>query len=197
VVSASSDSEQSQVLSPVRTTAEWLEALSQPATASGSRGPLLDVVTRYPHWPAVKPPWAWTSKQIGGSNQDCVLAAFRSASSRARDESSMSGFNTSSDDGIRAVARLYGMSSIKATQLRERLPPIAPNQIRQYMGAGNPKTSRAFIQAPALDNKAGRFHAYAALGIDSQTHKVIAWDPDADHADLKLVPISLIELTFV
>lgn len=187
----------SPVLSPTTTRDKMLEALNQPATGDEAYRPLAAVVTRYRDWLNKRPPWACISTDIAGSNQDCVLAAFRSASSRKVDESSINRLNTSSDDGIRFVARLYGMGRISSEQLMSLLPRIEPQQISKYTQGTNPKARRAFIQAPALDGVRGRYHAYAAVGIDTKTKKVIAWDPDENHRDFKLVPPSLIELIFI
>ncbi|WP_206954900.1 hypothetical protein [Trinickia acidisoli] len=198
VVSSEDSSDVSLQSPPVRkTTREWLADLDAASTSTAVRRPLMDVVTRYPKWDGQKPIWARSSKEIGGSNYDCVLAAFRSAKGKTLDESAVSNLNTSEDRNIRKVAQIYGMREIKGRDLKAQLPNVSPNEIDRYTESNSPKHRRAFIQTPALDNAPGRYHAYAAIGIDSETDKVIAWDPDADHLDLKLVPLSLIEMTFI
>jgi hypothetical protein len=169
------------------------------AKAGGSSGVprqvLLDAVTKYPHWDGDRPEWGWGSKDIGGSNQDCVLAAFRSVKGQKAEESAVSSLATSTDQGIRTVARIYEMREITIETLRRELPRIRPSEIEKYMAPS--KHTRAFVQAPAMDNKRGSYHAYAAIGIDRDSRKVIAWDPDASHLNLKLIPQSLIEMIFI
>lgn len=177
------------------TSAEMLEALNRPVT---NRGPLLPKITLYPGWVRSKPVWAIGSQQVEGSNQDCVIAAFRSAKGESRNESPLDGRMTSTDEGIRAVAALYGMREIQARDLENNLPKVDRNQQwQEYATKIDPNHKRAFIQAPALYGGPRNYHAYAAFAIDRETRKVIAWDPDNNHLDLKLVPISLIKLTFI
>lgn len=154
---------------------------------------LRDEITSYAGLDSL--PNAYVSSSVAGSNQDCVIAAFRTAKGRQLDENSISGFNTSTDEGIAVVARIYGMSRIRRDELRRLLPELSPNE--------PPKADarRAFIQAPAVSGMSGRYHAYAAIGIHSRTGKIIAWDTDsveqeARGAKFKLVPFSLVELAY-
>ena len=169
------------------------------AKAGGSstvpRQALQDAVRKYPHWNRGKPKWAWGSEDIDGSNQDCVLAAFRSVKGEKAGESAVNSRATSTDQGIRTVAQIYEMREIKIETLRRELPRIRPSEIGKYMASS--EHTRAFVQAPAMDNKRGSYHAYAAIGIDHDSRRVIAWDPDASELNLKLIPQSLIEMIFI
>lgn len=176
-----------------------LEQREKEAKAGGNAAvppqALQDAVTKYPHWGRDRPKWGWGSEDIDGSNQDCVLAAFRSVKGAKAGESAVSSLATSTDEGIRTVARIYEMKEIAIGTLRRELPRIRPSEIKKYTESS--EHTRAFVQAPAIDNKKGRYHAYAAIGIDHDSRKVIAWDPDASDLDLKLIPQSLIEMIFI
>jgi hypothetical protein len=80
------------------------------------------------------------------------------------------------------------MERVTAADLPRILPTVR-------FGAFPPEGApRVFITAPALLGK-GR-HAYAAIGIDANSGKIIAWDPDNDHQNLKAVPMSLVRQAF-
>jgi len=132
-----------------------------------------------------RPDGAWDSKQIAGSNQDCVLAAFRSVKRGiAEGESRFASKMTSRSEDIASLAQAYHMESVD----RETLPSFLPALMdRQGPPAG---ATRAFISTRAASGP-GR-HAYAAIGVDTKTGKIVAWDPDDNEKNLKLVPMSFI-----
>jgi hypothetical protein len=151
------------------------------------RPPLKDLVTKYGN--PFTPSNAYISGQIVNSNQDCVLAAFRTVQRGvpAR-ESEFNGVETSTSEAIERVASAYGMERVTAADLPRILPTVR-------FGAFPPEGApRVFITAPALLGK-GR-HAYAAIGIDANSGKIIAWDPDNEHQNLKAVPMSLVRQAF-
>jgi hypothetical protein len=123
------------------------------------------------------PKSAVISKNINGNNNDCVIAAFRTARPGV-DDTAIIRTVTSTEDGINLVARVYGMRSIE------------PRLLPQFLKTG--KT--AFINAHSLGGAS--YHAYAALGMD-ESGMVIAWDTDNDEHDIKLIPIELIWLAFI
>ncbi|MGN6232616.1 MAG: hypothetical protein ACTHNZ_15815 [Trinickia sp.] len=132
-----------------------------------------------------RPDGSWDSKQIAGSNQDCVLAAFRSVKRGiAEGESRFASKMTSRSEDIASLAQAYHMESVD----RETLPSFLPALMdRQGPPAG---ATRAFISTRAASGP-GR-HAYAAIGVDTKTGKIVAWDPDDNEKNLKLVPMSFI-----
>ncbi|HET6254628.1 MAG TPA: hypothetical protein VFE32_11165 [Puia sp.] len=163
--------------SPVRTSAEpfsvagYLEDLDKRAK-EGPKGPLGGIprITTS----SFKPPaGAVTSKSVNKNNNECVLAAFRSAKPGVNDRDLLDKM-TSTEEGIAMTGKVYGMVKISAADLKGILK------------AGK----RAFINAPAMEGSG--YHAYAAFGIDDKTGKIIAWDPDNTHADVKLVPFELV-----
>lgn len=179
--SSSSSGEESRSGSPnaVIDPTAYLAALDQ-RTASQTVSPLGGArVTPY-QGPLPKPRDAKTSWTVSGNNSECVLAAFRTAKPGINDSELVSTM-TSTEGGIAQVARVYDMR------------PIDPSQLAVELQKGK----RAFINAPSLGGAAGRYHAYTAIGVDPATGKIIAWDTDNDHADLKLVPIELIWLAYV
>jgi hypothetical protein len=149
-----------------------LEQLNQPSQglAAPLGGPRITVAP--PELQKI-PKGAVHSRQVNGHNNDCVLAAFRTVKSGVDDNSLMNSM-TSTEDGIATVAQVYNMNSISSDELVTRLN----------------RGQRAFINAHALSGKS--YHAYAALGIDVTTGKVIAWDTDSTQQNIKLVPIDLI-----
>lgn len=124
-----------------------------------------------------RPTGATISKQVNGHNNDCVLAAFRTVKPGINDDALVMKM-TSTEEGIALVAHVYGMRTVSKKVLVETLR----------------SGGRAFINVPALGG--GGYHAYAALGIDVETGKIIAWDTDNNHADIKLVPIELVWLAY-
>ena len=122
-----------------------------------------------------RPSGATLSRDVSGHNQDCVIAAFRTVKPGINDLDLASQM-TNTEEGIAKVAQVYGMSKIEP----DKLPTVLQ------------KGRRAFINAPSLGDPS-RYHA--AIGLDA-SGKIIAWDPDNDHADLKLVPVKLVWLAY-
>jgi hypothetical protein len=114
------------------------------------------------------------SREIARSNQDCVLAAFASLTGNLDEARRHANEMTATDTAIRALAPRFGARATDGAGLLEALR------------AGR----RAFIRAPALAG--GGLHAYCAHGVDERG-RVIAWDPDSDHQDNKLIPPELID----
>ncbi len=125
-----------------------------------------------------RPPRTFTSNDITrNSNQECVLAAFASATGHVNAE--YLNRMTATEEGMAGVASSEGMHE----GTTDELIPV--------LQAGG----RAVITAPALYG-AG-YHAYCAFGWDEQTQCVLAWDPDNEHADVKAVPRDLIYKVFL
>jgi len=85
---------------------------------------------------------------------------------------------TSEESAIEYLAGQYGLSKVH------------PSDLPMYLRDGK----RAFINAESLDGNG--YHAYAALGIDQKTGKIIAWDTDSNHANIKLVPTEKVWLAY-
>jgi hypothetical protein len=163
--------------------------LEQLNAAGGSQGrrPLIDVITRYLY--NFRPDFAYSSGQIVKSNNDCVLASLRTVKRRTpAEEADFADKVTSLPNVIKELVAAYRMQAVSVDRLRGILPTLKPNE-RPARNA-----NRVFISTPA---EAGSgLHAYAAIGVDAETGKIIAWDPDDKHQDLKLVPLSLIRSAF-
>lgn len=140
-------------------------------------------ITNYLH--SYRPDGVWDSRQIAGSNQDCVLAAFRSVKRGvAEGESRFASMMTSRSEDIANLAQVYHMELVGPETLPSFLPALGDRQRPPY-GA-----TRAFISTRAASGP-GR-HAYAAIGFDTKSGKIVAWDPDDNEKNLKLVPMSFI-----
>lgn len=154
---------------------------------SKDRRPLRDVITRYMH--SFRPDFAYSSGEVVKSNNDCVLAALRTVKKKKPDqEAAFVNKMTSHPEVIEELAAAYHMKTVAAERLREILPTLKPKE----KPAKN--ANRAYISTPAESGP--NLHAYAAIGVDAETGKIIAWDPDDNHQDLKLVPLSLIRSAF-
>jgi len=151
---------------------KYLEQLSQQAPMAPLGGPRISIAPNQ-----FEPEDAVHSMQVAGHNNDCVLAAFRTVKPKIND-SSLVDKMTSTEEGIKRVAYTYSMNRIDQEQLRMLLT----------------SGKRAFITAGALYGQG--YHAYAALGLDQKTGKVIAWDTDFTQRDIKLVPFELIHLIY-
>ncbi|WP_157644788.1 hypothetical protein [Burkholderia ubonensis] len=186
IQSSDSESESEDLTPSTMGVAAYLAALDEQSKKNSGRSLGGPRVTIYDQpW---RPLGATLSRDVNGHNNDCVIAAFRTAKPGVNDVA-VTSLVTSTEQGISRAASVYGMRKIAPAMLSS----ILPDTTTEMRKGGR----RAFINAPALGGHGGRhYHAYTAIGVDKATGKIIAWDTDNDHADLKLVPIELIWLAY-